>query len=428
MSLTISFAPERLEEGSPEERGTFGLFSIEAGEARLTEGFDTFINAPRRGPLVPAFHAAQWFAWNWWRLRWEPRTNREMWAFAHNMATIGEGYVWPELVIRTDGLRTVLQARPSRADAKPFRYTPAWPVVMPAREFEAALDIFIPQVIERLRSEGVEETNLDRLWRDVLIERRTPEAARRRKLEALLGLEPDSAEDATIAALERDVLILGEPAVEEIAAGGVALSSGDLRQQARDVGFVTKIDDAVRLSEKRLPLDPTVPAWRVGRDAARKVRATASVREGMIENARLAELVGIDPRALASRKTTSQLSFSLRLSGRVDKTALRSPILENRRFDVARILGDRIVFGDGHLLLATRAYTYRQKVQRAFAAELLSPSHSVEQMLVDDDTPDRQQEIARSFGVSEYVIMSMADRMRLEDEGADDAAAEDLAA
>jgi hypothetical protein len=63
--LEITLAPERLDEGTPEERACFGLFTICAGEAELTGGMDFFISAYRSGPLVSGYHAAEWFAWNW---------------------------------------------------------------------------------------------------------------------------------------------------------------------------------------------------------------------------------------------------------------------------------------------------------------------------------------------------------------------------
>ncbi len=70
--LEIALAPERLDEGPPEERACFGLFTIRAGEVELTGGMDFFISAYRPGPLVSGYHAAEWFAWNWWRLRLNP--------------------------------------------------------------------------------------------------------------------------------------------------------------------------------------------------------------------------------------------------------------------------------------------------------------------------------------------------------------------
>jgi hypothetical protein len=216
--LEISVAPERLEEGSPEERACFGLFSVRCGANELTAGLDYFTSSLRAGPLVSGYHAGEWFAWNWWRLRYEPRSTAPEWWRAHVMSAIGEGYAWPNLTIYSDGVRTVLSAKPSRVDAKPFRYLGSNPVAVPSKVFEGAVDAFIRRLIARLRDEGVVKTNLDRIWDDVLAERSDPNLARRRQLEALLGRDPDEGNEEDVEQLAADASSLGEGAVEELAA------------------------------------------------------------------------------------------------------------------------------------------------------------------------------------------------------------------
>src|SRR6516162_7248084 len=99
------------------------------------------------------------------------------------MTAIGEGYVWPNLTIYSDGMRTALLAhRSTRPDAKPLRYLGAPPCILSSDEFEAAVDAFIPRMLARLRDQGVDETNLDRIWSDILVERADPDLAERRRL------------------------------------------------------------------------------------------------------------------------------------------------------------------------------------------------------------------------------------------------------
>jgi hypothetical protein len=90
------------------------------------------------------------------------------------------------------------------------------------------------------------------------------------------------------------------------------------------------------------------------------------------------------------------------------RIVLRSAWPSGRRFELARLLGDRIVrpFG-GSLHPATRAYTYRQKVQRSFAAELLSPFEAVDGMLAGDYSAEAQQDVAEHFGVSDLTIRTL---------------------
>lgn len=420
MSLTINLAPQGLDEGSPEERATFGRLSIEAGGVSLTEGVDTLVATLQQGPLVPAYHAAQWFAWNWWRLRWEPRRRGEAWAFAHRMATIGEGYLWPQIEISSDGLRTVLQGRASRADARPFRYTTNQAVILPAEAFERALDTFILDVIGRLRDASVGETNLDCLWRDLTRERAEPALAEHRKLEALLGAEPDEADDTLSALLQSDVAVLGRPAIEEIAADGRVVTLAELDRQARATGHALSLGDMIRIEKTGLEPGPLVAAWKVGREVARRVRDAAALDRAPISDRALAALAGVDGRVLSAEQAPPAFSFSLRDADATERVVLRSPIRVNRRFNLARILGDHLIFGAGPLAPATQAYTYRQKAQRAFAAELLCPSDAVDAATAIDDSLDHQFEVAADFGVSEYVVRMAIDRARFERDGDDD--------
>jgi hypothetical protein len=71
--LTINAEWERLDEGSPEERACFAAVNILIGNSSMTEGVDAFVKRVRPAPLLSAYHLAEWIAWNWWRLRWEPR-------------------------------------------------------------------------------------------------------------------------------------------------------------------------------------------------------------------------------------------------------------------------------------------------------------------------------------------------------------------
>ena len=127
MMLEMALAPERLGEGSPEERAAFGLFTIRSAHGFLTEGFDSFINGYRSGPLVSGYHVAEWLAWNWWRLRWEPRSVAPDWDWdnAHRMTAIGEGYVWPNVTIFSDGLQMLAMKMPENRPHEPF-FRPLW--------------------------------------------------------------------------------------------------------------------------------------------------------------------------------------------------------------------------------------------------------------------------------------------------------------
>jgi hypothetical protein len=412
-ALSIAAEWERLDEGTPEERACFAAVSIQCNGQLLTEGHDGFVNRIRSGPLVSAYHLAEWLAWNWWRLRWEPRSNAPDWSLAHRMTTIGEGYVWPNITIFSDGERTALLARPTGPrPATGFRYIADCAAVVPSPVFEQAVDEFAGQVLGQLQAESIRHTNLQRLWSELTAERRGRDATRRRKLEALLGCEPDEVDMATIDRLIADARLLGERAVEELAAGHAQgeelMTAAHLRQLAASNGFTASPRDIAHLGAGSLRSPKDAPAWRLGAEAARALRAREGWGDGPISNDRLAELAGTTPAVLTDERPGPALSFALDTNETESRIVLRSRWPTTRRFELCRLLGDRIVGSpQGWLHAATRAHTYRQKMQRSFAAELLSPFEVVDRMLAGDYSSEAQQDVAQYFQVSELTIRTL---------------------
>jgi len=426
--LSITADPERLDEGSAEERACFGALHIQYGSISLTEGQDGFVNKVRSAPLLSAYHLAEWMAWNWWRLRWEPRSNAPDWQFAHRLTTIGEGYIWPNITTFSDGERIALVARPTRERPDtPFRYISDRAAVVRAREFEYVVDQFIEQIRGLLRAEEISESNLDRIWNDLGEERTNPETAKRRKLEALLGCDPDKANQSAIERLVEDAQTLGQPAMNEIAAdnaqGGELMTADTLRAMAESCGFDALPEDVVRLTPgSGLPRAGDVPAWQLGAAAAKALREQERRGVEPIGNEILARLAGAQTRALTERVPGPKISFALDTGAAKSRVVLRSKWETGRRFELARLIGDRIVApAGGRLFPATRAYTYRQKMQRSFAAELLSPFEAIDDMLAGDYSIENQQDAAEHFHVSELTIRTLlVNHRRLEREELDE--------
>lgn len=409
VELEIGFAPESLSEGTPEEKAAFGLFTIQTQHGSLTEGWDHFLDGSRLGPLVSAYHAAEWLAWNWWRLRWEPRRSTDQWQLAHNLNAIGEGYAWPDLTIFSDGERTALISSPSSdPNAKPYRYFGSIPTIVSSRAWEGAVDEFVGQVLARLGAREVRDSNLRRIWSDIVAERADPEVARRRKLEALLGRDPDEIDDNRVGRLVAEEEELGRTAVEEVAADLAILDARQFKAIARKSGFDSDVRDAVRLDPANLPNRDAVPGWKLGAAAAQQLREQERLGWGKVTDMRLVGMAGCSKSILAQNKEADQpMSFSLATTGQRGRIVLRSKWKGGRRFDLARLIGDSIFGGQGKLHPATRAYTYRQKAQRSFAAELLCPFKTLDEMLGGDYSPEAQQDAAEYFAVSPMTVNTL---------------------
>ena len=418
--LAFSLDPETLDEGSAEEKAGFGTIKVVADGHCLTEGFDGHAGSYREGPLVSGYHLAEWLVWNWWRLRWEPprphahRTPE--WALAHRMSTIGEGYVWPNVTIESDGFRSVLTSeQSSERDPGPFRYGGRPEAVgLPSSCLESAIDRFASEILKRLEEARLDDTNLHRLWRDLQIERQDPAASYFRRLEARLGRDPDEADAEEIERCLADAAALGEDALEEVAAGTEPraqgpidmLSAERIEEIAQRQGFDAKPADAVRLdSGAGLPAWGEVEAWRVGEATAGAVRHQEKLGTGPIANARLAELTGTTAGTISDHtKRSDELAFALDRNGKGARIAFRAKWETERRFELARLIGDRLFGGSRRLFPATRAYSYRQKAQRTFAAELLSPFEEVDDMLGGNTSDERQADVAEHYQVPPMAI------------------------
>ena len=424
--LTISLSTEELASGSSEEKATFGLFSVTANERLLTAGQDSDSDELRHGPYVAGYPLAEWFAWNWWRLRWElgrpsGRDAGRRWDFAHRMATVGEGYAWPNITIFSDGLQSFLEAEPSRSPGTVlFRYIGAQRrEAVSAEELESAVDGFVENVLARLGERGILGTNLHRLWNDLAVEREDPEVTRFRRLEAQLGYDPDDVDEEALNDHLRDAVKLGEEALGEIA-GDAALRgnqhdrmlfASEISDIALRSGFDGNMNDAVRLADETvLPQPSAVRAWRVGESAARGLRDQLDLNGQPVSNLKLSEFAGTTAGVISdAHRRSDAISFLLDRQSGPARVVLRSKWETGRRFELARLLGDRVAgrhmrYAGERLLPATRTYSYRQKMQRAFAAEFLGPFAEVDEMLNGDYSEEAQNGVAEYFSVSPMTI------------------------
>jgi hypothetical protein len=164
-------------------------------------------------------------------------------------------------------------------------------------------------------------------------------------------------------------------------------------------------------------------AWQQGRLAARALRQHQGQHADQIATPALLHMLG----ASGSSELTggsAPLSFVLAADREPGHIVLRSRWRTGQRFELARLLGDHLLFGkDATLLPATRAHTFRQKAQRSFAAEFLSPFEAVDEMTGGDTSPEAIEDVAQHFDVSSQTIETlMRNHGRLEREPFQDAA------
>lgn len=430
-SLTFTMKWECLDEGSPEERATFGAIGLRAGNVWLSAGKNKLSGSFRNAPLVPSCRLAEWIAWNWWRLRWEPKrsslSESNEWLMAHRFTAVGGGYAWPNATIWSEGERIRLAVWPTHdSPSVTFQYVANSDITVSSQEFEQATDKFMNSVCERMNRKGIRESNLHDLWRQLNLDRRDSEICRRRKLEALLGLDPREAEPKILDNLIHEAALLGESAVDELAVAGIAETrpgiSRKLKILARDHGFEIAAHNSFRFHRQvnSIVSIQGEPAWVAGSETARAARREASLGDRPVSNRRLCELAAVSDAILRRpyphlRRAYQEMAFVLG-EDQTRRMVLRSKWEAGRRFELARLVGDQLIGQcKDRLLPATRTYTYRQQLQRAFAAEFLSPFEAVEAALDGDHSDEKQQQVAEHFKVAPMTI-----RTQLVNHGMDD--------
>ncbi len=400
---------------SSEEVATLSELGISFDKHLLTETPEDITDRFREGPFLPVYPLADWLAWNWWRLLWEPfrrfpvkeLPKRVDWEAAHYVSSLRGGWLWPDILIRSDGYRVALDVHSSKATHESDRT-----FIVSTGTFEGCVDDFVGRVLDRLGKHSLEGTDLHSTWRDLSEEREDPDLSLYRRFEAYLGCDPGEAQPEQIHELIREGEEFGLNAVSEVAVEDPSFLSRlyDTAQTSGfdycpADGFQWQRDEAINEVGTPTSTWSQIPAWKVGAMAAGDLRQERKLGSSTISNPDLSSLCGIDPKAI-SRTSSGSMSFLLDSpKGGTGCLVLRSRHSHGRRFEVARLLGDRLLTDvEESLSPATRSYTYRQRMQRAFAAEFLCPIDSLVDFLKDDYSEENRQEASYHYRVSEYAV------------------------
>ncbi|WP_185268627.1 hypothetical protein [Halopseudomonas xiamenensis] len=397
---------------SAADNATLSELELSVAGLCMTRAEDSLNGEVRRHAVLSANRLAEWLVWNWWRLCFEPRRNGKQqapgWLESHGMAAVGGGWLWPNVTFASDGVRMRVSADPSAASAQqPLRYLSAGHAVIPLISFEDAVDDFVERACERLVDQGQTQADLLMMRQELQAERADPELAIYRQLEALLGFDPDECPETLVAGLYQDIDLLGLDAITELAAGAgnAAISADQLQSWARSKGGASSREDRIGWSGQDARVDYQLEAWRNGVKAAHALREQENVPDTPISNTQLAEWFAVQKVFFEDQSHNQALAYDLALKGESSRVLLRSKWPVGRRFEVARLLGDGLLRPAPETLhLATAQNTYRQKLQRAFAAELLCPIGPLTELLSGEYSDDALQGAADVFGVSPMTV------------------------
>lgn len=406
--------------GTDEVRLTGADLAIRLGECVATRAVDDWSKSVGDSIYVSAYPLALWFAASWWRLRWEPASEESRsvsWRSTHDCAAAGHGFIWPRIHFETDGDGVDVQCRPTKGGlAEPLHYLSDFQTRIAIRDFERTIDDFISLVLSRLDSQGVHDTDLHATWADVMAERSNPDEARQRRIEARLGFDPDHIP----AQLLQQVLdldsVAGEAAAAELTPACAGANPEEklarLLQAARsENGIAARFaaSPAIIATMNSAAFQSARP-WEKGWQLARSARKGWNLGS-TVSAKKFAEILDLPVRQLTDGPRAGRdLAAGLAIregGGNRRSLLLRRSNPRGRMFEAARLLVDDFYAPEADLWLpATSTKTVRQKIQRAFAAELFCPIDALEDFLGDDYSAERCEEAAEHFGVGSLTIRS----------------------
>lgn len=402
---------------SPEVKETSAMIKIVLGGQVATKNEDIWSTTVTEEVRLSAYPIALWLASSWWRLRWEPLPVSDnptlSWRMAHELGAAGFGYVWPRLLFASDGrTMTVWSAQSDSNTKEPIRYLTTASSAMEAETFERESDEFISKVLARVDARKVQRTALHDLWEEIREERCDETTALERRLEAILGFDPDECPRDVLSFFKSGILSEAGPSgVDEIAPVCATGDPGSVIRTVVDIsqgnGISGRIDESIR--SEGVPAKSVNHVWEIGWSLARDVRAQLSLDGAPLTQETLLDLFHVRKTEFDHMPISRQrLPLGLAIKGDNARELelfprKRSPA--TRRFELARFLGDCLVSSrEDKWLAVTDARTARQKIQRAFAAEFLCPIEGLKSFLDDDFSTNAREEAADHFQVSLPVV------------------------
>ncbi|WP_433516208.1 ImmA/IrrE family metallo-endopeptidase [Nonomuraea sp. CA-143628] len=413
---------------APEHRATWARIEIAVGAEHVTLVEDQESGSSRRSIYCPLYPLAEWAAYNWWLLRADARPARslDLWGLEHydsrqfrrhSLRGIGDGFLWPNLALIPEGehKRLIWQRDRFPTSGRPIRFLADGEAFVDRDSVDRELVSVISAVLTRLAEQGVTDTPLEKEWAE--IQRADPDEVEFCLAAARLGLDPYSEAEPyqqlimrAAAELRGDLLGDFLDAVEP-ARIGQALEW--IRGARAEIEQAPEAEAARTLREelRRSRAAPGNWSWEKGWNQARVVRRILGLADQDVFD--LSTYVNSIDRPTADRGLQA-VGGSTGGSGPLAVVEPGRPGA-SRRFTLSRALW-HYLWESEPLFLVTTAYTERQKVERAFAAELLAPAQGIGELLsvppeiaIQDDLDG----IAAHFQVSPMVIKHQLDNQLL---------------
>jgi hypothetical protein len=400
-------------------RITAASLRISFADKVATRHTASWLKSVRESASLAAYPLAIWFTKCWWRLRWEPAAlglAKSSWRAAHELAFADRAFEWPPLVIGSLGEKLFAVCSPEEHSSSGLRYVDSFRTSISGAEFESAVDSFVEQTIARLA--GLADSELSVLWNKLAKDRADPDRASYRRLEALLGFNPDEASAELIQAVEGVAAKADPLAVNELVSA-FGSSREDLNVLVSKTSDVIQPGAGIQGRILRVA-SPTatlhdgeamkMPPWVAGRRLAGQCRNAFGFGLEPISDQKLGDLLSLTSAQVCDEHLTMAQGLPFGVAIRNvdnDNTGFlfRRSQRVGRRFEAARFLADaHLSSPENTWMLETDTKTDRQKAQRAFAVEFMMPFNSLSNFLGDDFDDESLEKAACHYGVSSTAV------------------------
>jgi hypothetical protein len=421
----------------PEREATGARLRIMVGDEPVTrlvyqngEGKKT----THESVFLPLYDLAEWIAFRWWRLLYEPmvegRTNGEDYPYRHTLTYATDSHALPRLELVPEGDVVRLTWTPEAHPASHLTFTSEGEAYVRRDALEKQMARMLNAVNRRLVEEGVYGTKFQEEWAAIQ-EARDDDGMREFCADvARLGLDPyalDPQIETTILEIDdfipvslRDAFY-GAAHPERIREQARALraASGLFSGEARGSEFLTSIrrTTSARTFEHDRP-------WKEGYAFATYVRKEMSLHDVIFESTdEIARRFFLNPSESIHFGHQSRGLFNVyveAISQDVPGFVLDTPESEpSKKFHFCRGLHEYLSTSNGQALLVTQEKTWRQRRNRAFAAEFLAPidrlrakvsEHAKRERIIDDEELGR---LSRAFGVGDDLVKHQLENHRV---------------
>lgn len=285
------------------------------------------------------------------------------------------------------------------------------PVSIAIPDFRQALVSFVSTVENRLHAFGLKETDLSALFSFIKEEEQSEDSKIYRKLEALMGFDPDECASDTMDYAVGLYRKYGESTLLELAPLYGKMGTTEPLKPIEQFIDAPGVYGKPAFSTKTKANNPQLNSapWMSAVESARELRSEMGNIKKPISTHSLFELLGISSSHIDKWEPVGRSSVSVGIPAGEQNFKFiprkKHPI--SKRFELSRYIADCMQTTHDQWLTNTDLGTARQKYQRAFAAEFLCPIHGLVEFLAGDYSTEAIEDAAYHFDVSEQTVVSL---------------------